>query len=281
MHRYNKSDNFYLTIFSYLVSLVLGWHIFSFINIYFQLNENKIQSSYEQWFNIQTVYFPIIGIILLIVSVVLLKRKAFSQKLYPLNYKALNWMLIWISILFFSVLVNYILYIFHNSQNIIELINFVFSILGLNQLSKLFYIKEKLTWFHPTTVSTFFISTSLLGISQMLIFKTVIYPFKGYAYIILILMILELVRIFSRFKYLTNYSYETNMIARSLLGKHGIYFGVRVVAGIFMPIVYIIYALYANEKLFQGVGALIIIGEFIERLLFVYLSESGVKNSTI
>ena len=58
------------------------------------------------------------------------------------------------------------------------------------------------------------------------------------------------------------------------MGKYGIYFGVRVVAGIFMPFVYIIYALYANEKLFQGVGALVIIGEFVERLLFIYLSDT-------
>jgi len=92
--------------------------------------------------------------------------------------------------------------------------------------------------------------------------------------------LIELLRIFTRFKYLTKFNYETNMIARSLLGRYGIYFGVRIVAGIFMPFVYIIYALYANEKLFQGVGALILIGEFIERLLFIYLSNTTLPKST-
>jgi len=278
MHSNNKSENFYLTIFSYIISLFLGWQIFSFINIYFQLNENKIQFSFDQWMDIQFTYFPVIVITLIIVAVILLNRNAIKQKLYPLNYTALKRMLIWITILISGVLANYILSIFNISQNIIELINFVIAILCLNQLSKVFYIKEKLTWFHPTTVSSFIISVALLGISQMLIFETVIFPFKRYAYLLLIILTLELLRIFSRFKYLTKYSFETNMIARSLLGKYGIYFGVRVVAGIFMPIVYTIYALYANEKLFQGVGALIIIGEFIERLLFVYLSDSVVHD---
>ena len=165
-------------------------------------------------------------------------------------------------------------------QNILELINFVIAILCLSQLSKLFYVKEKSAWYHPTTLGTFYISAILLGISQMIVFETVLSPFSGYAYFLLILLVIEVLRIFTRFKYLTKFSYETNMIARSLLGKYGIYFGVRVVAGIFMPFVYIIYALYANEKLFQGVGALIIIGEFIERLLFIYLSNTTIQKST-
>ena len=164
-------------------------------------------------------------------------------------------------------------------QNILELINLVFAILCLSQLSKIFFVKEKSAWFHPTTLSTFYISAALLGISQLLIFESLNYPFSGYAYFLLALLVIEVLRIFTRFKYLTKHCYETNMIARSLLGKYGIYFGVRVVAGIFMPFVYIIYALYANEKLFQGVGALLLIGEFIERLLFIYLSDTKAKST--
>lgn len=274
MNNQNKVENFYLTVFSYIISLFLGWQIFSFINIFFQLNEKRIQFSFEQWMGVQSTYYPIISIILVLLGIVLLNRNAIKQKYYLLNYPALKSMITWLAILIGGVFVNYLLFLFDIAQNFIELINFILTILCLNQLSKIFYVKNKLAWYHPTTQGSIIISVLLLGISQMLIFETINYPFTGYAYLLLILLIIENLRIFSRFKYLTKTSYETNKIARLLLGRYGIYFGVRVVAGIFMPIVYIIYALYANENLFQGVGALLIIGEFVERLLFIYLSDT-------
>jgi hypothetical protein len=273
MKKPNNLINFYFTIFSYTITLFLGWQIFSFINVYFQLNESRIQFTFQQWMEIQISYLPAVITVIIIFCILLIANKSIQQKMYSVNYKAFKMLLIWLLFLIIGSFTNYILFIFQLQQNFLELINLIFAILSLIQLSKLFFTKEKLSWYHPTTISTFYISVALLGISQMLVFETLNKPYTGYAYLLLILLTLEVLRIFARFKYLTKSSYETNQIARSLLGRYGIYFGVRVVAGVFMPIVYIIYALYANEKLFQGVGALLLIGEFIERLMFVYLSE--------
>ena len=273
MNKPNNLVNFYSIIFSYTITLFLGWQIFSFINVYFQLNESRIQFAFQQWMVIQIRYLPSVIMVIILACILLLTYKSIQQKKFPINYKAFKMLLIWLLLLILGSFTNYILFIFQSQQNFLDLINLIFAILCLNQLSKLFYIKEKLSWYHPTTISSIYISAALLGISQMLVFETLNKPFTGYAYLLLILLTLEVLRIFARFKYLTKSSFETNQIARSLLGRYGIYFGVRVVSGIFMPIVYIIYALYANEKLFQGVGALLLIGEFIERLMFVYLSE--------
>ncbi len=272
-------DNLIITIYSYTVTAFLGWQIFSFINVYFQLNQNRIQFSVQQWMGIQINYFPVTAVIVIALFVLLFNRNVIKQKQFPINYFAFRMHIIYLSVLIAGAIVNYILHIYQMHQNIIELINFALAILCLSQFSKLFYVKEKSAWFHPTTLSTFYIAAALLGISQLLIFESINYPFTGYAYFLLVLLVIEVLRIFTRFKYLTKFSYETNIIARSLLGKYGIYFGVRVVAGIFMPFVYIIYALNANEKLFQGVGALLLIGEFIERLLFFYLSDTTAKST--
>jgi hypothetical protein len=280
MNKQNNFDNLLLTIYSYTISAFLGWQIFSFINIYFQLNQNRIQFSFQQWMAIQSIYIPLASVIIIVLSILIFTRDSIKHKQFPLNYASFRLHKIWLFLLIAGALINYILYIYQLHQNILELINLVFAILCIGQFSKLFYIKEKSAWYHPTTLSAFYISTALLGISQLLVFETLNNPFSGYAYLLLVLLLIEVLRIFTRFKYLTKFSYETNMIARSLLGKYGIYFGVRVVAGIFMPFVYIIYALYANEKLFQGVGALLIIGEFIERLLFIYLSNSAAPKTT-
>jgi hypothetical protein len=183
--------------------------------------------------------------------------------------------IIYLGILIIGAFLNLILYLNQLNQNLIELFIFVFAVLSLNQVSKLFYVKAKSSWFHSTTISSFYFSSILLGTGQLIFFSIISYPFTGYAILLLSVLVIEILRIFTRFKFLTKHSYETNLIARSLLGKYGIYFGVRVVAGIFMPIVYIIYALYANQKLFQGVAVLLIIGELIERLLFIYLSDQN------
>jgi len=280
MNKKNSIENLLLTIYVYIVTAFLGWQIFSFINIYFQLNQKRIQFAFQQWMEVHSSYFPVVITLIIVLFLLLSARKSIKQKQYPINYIAFRMHIIYLSILMVGILINYFLYINQMHQNILELLNIVVAILCLSQVSKLFFVKEKSTWYHPTTLGSIYISTILLGISQMVIFETVSYPFSGYAYFLLLLLVIELLRIFTRFKYLTKFNYETNMIARSLLGRYGIYFGVRIVAGIFMPFVYIIYALYANEKLFQGVGALILIGEFIERLLFIYLSNTTLPKST-
>ena len=195
MNKQNKVENFYLTVFSYIISLFLGWQIFSFINIFFQLNEKRIQFSFEQWMGVQYTYFPIISIILILLGIVLLNRNAIKQKHYLLNYPALKSMITWLAILIGGVFVNYLLFNFDIEQNFVELINFILAILCLNQLSKIFYVKNKLAWYHPTTQGSIIISILLLGISQMLIFETINYPFTGYAYLLLILLIIEILRI--------------------------------------------------------------------------------------
>lgn len=270
----NIPKNFIVTIYTYLVSAFLGWQIFSFINIYFQLNQNRIELSFQKWMAIQTNYFPIVALILILLLGLLFKY----SKNYHFNYIIFRRHILYlIGVLVFSFL-NYILYIFNLHQNIFELINFIFVVLCLQQLSKLFYIKEKATWFHQTTIGAFYISAILLGISQLILFELITYPFTGYAYSLLVVLTIEILRIFMRFKYLTKFNYETNQIARLLLGKYGIYFGVRVIVGIFMPVVYTFYALYTNDKLIMGVGVLLVIGELLERILFIYLSGSIKQN---
>jgi len=277
MKNNKNAENLLITIYSYVVNAFLGWNILSFINIYFQLNQNRIQFSFQQWMAVQYNYFPIAGIVIVLLFIILISKNSIRQKQFTINYLAFKFHAIYLVLFIVGALINYILCIYQSHQNILELINFIIAIMCLSQLSKVFYIKEITAWYHPTTLSTFYISAALLGFSQLVIFKIISTPFSGYVYFLLLLMVIEVFRIFTRFKYLSKFSYETNMIARSLLGKYGIYFGVRVIAGIFMPFVYIIYAIFANDKLFQGVGMLLLIGEFIERLLFIYLSDTPTK----
>jgi hypothetical protein len=280
MNKQFKKEKLLLTIYSYITTAFLGWQIVSFSSVYFQLSEKKIQYAFSQWIEVQTVYFPIAAFFLIVFFILLFTSKNINSKKFPLNYFAFKKQFVYLFILVCGILINYVLNSLDNHQNFIELLNLVFAVLCLNKLSKVFYIAEKLAWNHPTTQSTFYISAGLLGISQILILQ--LFEAQSFEYIILLLLIIEILRLTARFKFLAKASYETRTIAHSLLGKYGIYFGVRVVAGIFMPVAYIVYGMFSNIGFLQGVGALIIIGEFLERLLFVYISEnSKAKNEQI
>ncbi len=263
-----KFENFLLTIYSYLATAFLGWQILSFFGVYFQSNEKKIQISLSQWLDVQVVYLPIITICIIILITSLFLNKNIRSGKYILNRPALNKHLVYLLLLFAGIGINFVL----SHKNILELVNLVLAILSLHQLSKLFFVQNKISWYHPTTQGGFYLSAGLLGISQILIFG--VFSETSYSNLIIILLVIEAMRLTARFRFLSKFSKETNIIARSLLGRYGIYFGVRVVAGIFMPLAYTVYSMITNAELLRGVGALIIIGEFLERLLYIYISGS-------
>lgn len=272
-----KIENLLLTIYSYLVTAFLGWQILSFFSVYFQSNENRIQQTLSQWIEVQVIYLPIAATCIIVLIIGLFLNKNIRSGNYILNRSALNKHVIYLALLFVGIILNFLL----SHKNIVELINLVLAILSLHQLAKLFFAEGRISWYHPTTISSFYISAGLLGISQILIFNS--FKETSYSNLIIILLVFEALRLTTRFKFLSKFSKETNQIARSLLGRYGIYFGVRVVAGIFMPLAYTVYSMITEAELLRGVGALIIIGEFLEKLLFIYISdnpESGKDQSS-
>ena len=53
------------------------------------------------------------------------------------------------------------------------------------------------------------------------------------------------------------------------MGSHILYFGARIILGIFMPTIFILYMVLINGGEVKGVEILILVGTAIDRFLFV------------
>jgi len=122
---------------------------------------------------------------------------------------------------------------------------------------------------HPTTHGSFFVTALLIGCVLMSIFNLVSTDSSTLYYFLLGLLTVDLFIVYARFQYLTNSSQATIQIARKLMGNHLLYFGARILLGIFMPAVFILYMVLINGEEVKGVEILILVGTSIDRFLFV------------
>ena len=132
-----------------------------------------------------------------------------------------------------------------------------------------FYNSKIPGWIHPTTHGTFFVSAPLIGCSLVGIFNLIPSDTSLLQYFLLILLILELFIVYARFKYLSKSNQTTIQIARKLMGSQLLYFGSRIIIGIFMPAIFILYVIFIEESKVQGLEFLILFGTIIDRFLFI------------
>ena len=62
-------------------------------------------------------------------------------------------------------------------------------------------------------------------------------------------------------------------MARLVLGRYAFYFGIRIIVGIFIPAVFIIYAIYSKTYPTDGVSSMILIGVFFDKYLLLNLTD--------
>jgi hypothetical protein len=109
-------------------------------------------------------------------------------------------------------------------------------------------------------------------------------PFEDYhtiGWFLLVILLVEMLAMFGRFRYLTRTSVETNRVARIHLTRYRILFGIRVIFGMFVPLVFITYYLFLSGPVFKSAAFLLIIGELIDKFLFVFTAEEVTDNSNI
>ncbi len=260
-----KINEILLTLFVYYITLLLGWEIITFLRIYVSMDDLIITKRLETYFEIQPY---LIGIGLTLVIVIGLWGR-FSKKERINDFAQLSLRL---KILFgFLILLTFNLVLFKLDAhfNVLELIIFFVSLWLLQDLGSHLYKSGKVGWYHPTTHGSIIIAALLIGISLMDIFKIINLQEKWAVYFILILLLFELIILYARFQHLSKYSLETNRLARNLMGSQILFFGTRIIVGIFMPLIFIVYSTFLSEKPVEGIAALILLGTFLDRYLFI------------
>ena len=258
-------------LFVYYSSILLGWQAVSFIYIYQSMDEKIIAERIDHWLIFQP---SIIGIGCLLTILFFLIKKSSNDKKNRFSKDIKKQIYIQNFFLFFISL-NYLLFKINYHLAVLELIAFLYGLLLLYRWGSVFFNANIASWHHPTTHGTFFISAALSGCALLNLFGLLSFDNTGLQYLLLILLAFELFILYARFQYLSSYSKDTVLIARKLMGPQILYFGLRIIIGIFMPAVFVLYSMLFSDGDLEGVSVLLLTGTLLERFIFIHTGRSG------
>jgi DMSO reductase anchor subunit len=173
------------------------------------------------------------------------------------------------NIFLFILFINYLTIIWKIHLDVFELISFILAIWVLKRWGSVFYDSRVVTWRHPTTHGAFFVAALLCGCALVSLFDLTPMDSSLLYFFILILLLFDLFIVFARFQFLSKSGEITNRIARNLMGNQILYFGSRIIIGIFMPAIFILYNIFISDNDMKGVELLILVGTMLDRFLFI------------
>jgi hypothetical protein len=124
-------------------------------------------------------------------------------------------------------------------------------------------------WNHPTTSGGIVQGTAAIGLSIGL----GIYPEpplqNSLGWWLLMVLVLEILTLWSRFRFLSRANLHTRKSLKTILGSHLILFGIRFIFGLIMPLVYLLWVLLISSTIpLQPAILMVLVGEISERILF-------------
>jgi len=262
-----------LLFYVYSCTLLYGWQIITFISIYHTMDQDLIKLYLILWSKWQ-IYFIVAGFFFTgIFTLSFFRNISAFETFFHTSYTKLRLHLFFHSAFLVLLILNYSLLVLDAHFHLLDLILFFICIYLLNLTGNVFYQAGKSAWMHPTTHGAIYISALLLGFACLLLINPLQVTLSKYVYWVLILLIFDLLIVYARFRFLSRHNRITNQIARKLMGPYLIYFGTRIIVGIFMPVLYLLYAIFFSPITLKGTGILIVIGTFLERMLFVFVVE--------
>ena len=258
-------------LFVYYSTIMLGCQVVSFIYIYQSMEERIIAERIDQW-SIFQPYIIGIGFLLTLLFYLTGRFTNYKNKRFSIDIQR---QIDLQSIFLFFIMLNYLLFRFNYHLAVLELIAFLYGLWLLYRWGSVFFNANIPSWLHPTTHGTFFISAALNGCALLNISGLLSYKNTGLQYFLLVLLAFELFILYARFKYLSGYSQETVLIARKLMGSQILYFGSRIIIGIFMPAIFILYSMLFKEGDIEGVSVLLLTGTLLERFIFIHSGGGG------
>jgi hypothetical protein len=263
-------SNGLFSFYVYYSTLLIGWQLVSFVYLYQSTNSTDILNRQIQWL----IFQPFLIGVGATLTILLLITHRISPSISLQQIQGLPKQVMIQNIFLALLFLNYLSFLLGIHLEVFELIAFLTALWVLNRWGSVFYHSNLAAWRHPTTYGSFIISGFLIGVALLSLFLL-----KGTntftVYIILVILLtFDLLIVFARFQYLSKSSESTNRIARKLIGRRILFFGMSIIIGIFMPAVFIIYNILIAGENIKGVEILILLGKLIDRYLFLELAET-------
>ena len=159
--------------------------------------------------------------------------------------------------------------------HIIELLMVPVCIWVIYLSGSIYYNSGKRMYAHPTAIGSAFVKSALMGISLNVLIPVNSIGSEFTPGTLIVLITLDLFILIAMFRFLAQSGDDTNRVAQKLLGEYIFLFGARIIIGIFIPLILLIYSIYISIDDFKGAAALMVLGVVLHSLV---LSLAGTEN---
>jgi hypothetical protein len=265
-----KIYRYVFLIYLFLSMVLIGWQFWAFVTIYGSAQENLIPVRLDVFMqSLPAFLIPGMIIILICGTVLFIARRPFDL----LNITFFKYHYISLCIYFILLLLDYILFRASCHYNIMELIITIFGLMAVYAGGMAHLKSDLVIYHHPTLMGSQVVHTALAGLAAFLLMS----PLSEYAAFqpgwFLALIFLDMFIVLGHFRFLSAAGSETRLIARQLLGKYIFLFGARLIVGIFIPLVLVIYSIFSDRIELSGAAALVLIGIFLQRAIFIIVID--------
>lgn len=254
----------WLYLYALAFESALGGYLAGFLYYYNKINIHSGGSFQNQYYDTFILFAGIATLImapLIILTFLLKKEQTLPQWFQKVRINAYYFLL--------TIALIYILYFLHKQQIHLKFVE-LFLAFGM---SFLFYFFQKYVvefglpaWQNIFTTLNFGIGLVKFMVAGW-VFVFHVYDIEWW---VTGLLLFELLTILARFKVLNMIRPETRQTVRMMLVNYGFVFGARLIIGLFIPIGFCLFQVLTKENVLPLCALLIVIGELMERYIFIF-----------
>ncbi len=262
--RKERSVKDWLFFYSVVIVLATGAYLTAFFFLYLNL-EHADYEQFRQAYNSLLIYIAGFGTVLYAPMILLLQyhkkhiKTPLWQRVLERNF--------YLTLLFLVLL--YVLYLAAKFGIIIRLLDLTTAILAGYLVYR--FQNRLVTYGYNAWQNVFTPVTLIIGMAKAgLVFLFLQVDAGGLMVYVFILLIIEFITIILRFQVLKRHSFESRQTGRVLLMRHHILFSMRIILGIFIPLVYALYYWFGKIEQARFIVIFFLVGELMERYLFIH-----------
>ncbi len=253
-----------LITYLFLSAGLPGWQFWAFTATFYPANEQVIAERFPIYMNDLFIYLLPLWTITFLTGLIIY---AGDKNQLPIDYLSYKKHFFLICSYYIFLLLNFSLYKLNFYFYVYELLGIILVLGSVYLAGFIFLHSDHPEFHHPTTIGGIIVTSASAGLSCFILFSGLADKVQFQTAWLLILLVLDMLIVFARFRFLSAFNPTTNQAAKQLLGKYIFIFGARIILGIFTPLVFLLYTMISDFSGFRGIAVLILLGGLINLFL--------------
>ena len=255
-----------LITYLFLSAGLLGWQFWAFTATFYPANEQVIAERFPIYMNDFFIYLLPLWAITFFTGLIIYTG---NKSQLPIDLRSYRKHFFLIGSYFIFLVLNFSLFRLNFYFYVYELLGMIIVLGSVYLAGFIFFHSDHPEYHHPTTNGGIIVTSALSGLSCFILLSGLSDLVKFQTTWLVILLLLDMLIVFARFRFLAAFNPTTNQAAKQLLGKYIFIFGARIILGIFTPLVFLLYAMISDFSDFRGIAVLILLGGLINFFLLM------------